>query len=211
MRLDIGLSFLLQMCCASGDRGRAGNSSPRAVPHRRPAREPRPHVRKRDLGRLTMVTDSSTARRSPRRPLGGDDHLPARRGAVGGSSKDVDSGRTGLGSRVVLGNPVNGGCGAGVKGSDVYGGAADAAGLELPALPACDRDEEHRELLELPDPLPPRGVVAARAGPGLPGAEVLLLGAETEEEEHRASVGSTSQRTGHRYGHRRPRGPAPHT
>ena len=73
--------------------------------------------------------------------------------------------------------------------SDLDGGAADAAGLELPALPPCDRDEEHRELLELPHPRPLGRVVAPRAGPSTPRAEVLLLGAEAEEEDHDRSLG----------------------
>lgn len=73
------------------------------------------------------------------------------------------------------------------------GGAADAAGLELPALPTCDRDEEQRELLELPHLLPLRGVVAPWAGPGLSGAKVLLLGAEAEKDEHHVSVGGDAR------------------
>ena len=76
--------------------------------------------------------------------------------------------------------------------SDFDGGAANAAGLDLSALPPCDRDEEHRELRELPHPRPLGGVPAPRAGPGLPGAEVLPLGAETKEEEHDVSVGAAS-------------------
>jgi hypothetical protein len=73
--------------------------------------------------------------------------------------------------------------------SDLDGGAADAAGLEQPALPPCDRDEEHRELLELPHPRPLGRVVAPRAGPSIPRAEMLLPGAEAEEEDHDRSVG----------------------
>jgi len=73
--------------------------------------------------------------------------------------------------------------------SDLDGGAADAADLELPALPPCDRDEEHRELLEFPHPRPLGRVVAPRAGPSIPRAKVLLLGAEAEEEDHDRSVG----------------------
>ncbi len=73
--------------------------------------------------------------------------------------------------------------------SDLDGDAADAAGLELPALPPRNRDEEHRELLELPHPRPLGRVVAPRAGPSTPRAEVLLLGAEAEEEDHDRSVG----------------------
>jgi len=74
-------------------------------------------------------------------------------------------------------------------GSDLDGGTADAAGLEQPTFPPRDRDEEHGELPELPDPRLLRGVVATRAGSGLPRAEVLLFRAEAEDEEHRASVG----------------------
>jgi len=73
--------------------------------------------------------------------------------------------------------------------SDLDGGAADAADLELAALPPCDRDEEHRELLEFPHPRPLGRVVAPRAGPSIPRAKVLLLGAEAEEEDHDRSVG----------------------
>jgi hypothetical protein len=73
--------------------------------------------------------------------------------------------------------------------SDLDGGAADAADLELPALPPCDRDEEHRELLEFPHPRPLGRVVAPRAGSSIPRAQVLLLGAEAEEEDHDRSVG----------------------
>ena len=74
-------------------------------------------------------------------------------------------------------------------GSDLDGGTADAAGLEQPTLPPRDRDEEHGELRELPHPRLLRGVVASRAGSGLPRAELLLFRAEAEDEEHRASVG----------------------
>ena len=66
--------------------------------------------------------------------------------------------------------------------------AANTTDLQLMPLPAGDRNEEQRELLELPHPLPLSRVVAARAGPGLPGAEVLPLGSETEDEEHQPSV-----------------------
>jgi hypothetical protein len=78
--------------------------------------------------------------------------------------------------------------------SDLDGGAADPADLELPASPPGDRHEEDRELLDLPHARPLRGVAAARAGADLPGAQVLLLGAEAEEEEHAASLGSRPQR-----------------
>jgi hypothetical protein len=54
--------------------------------------------------------------------------------------------------------------------------AADAAGIELPALPPCDRDEEHRELLELPHPRPLGRVVAPRAGPSIPRACLRTTG-----------------------------------
>ena len=74
-------------------------------------------------------------------------------------------------------------------GSDLDGGTADAADLEQPTLPPRDRHEEHGELPELPHPRLLRGVVATRAGSGLPRAEVLLFRAEAEDEEHRASVG----------------------
>jgi hypothetical protein len=66
-------------------------------------------------------------------------------------------------------------------GSDLDGGPADSANVELLALPAGDRQEEQPELPELPDWSPFRGVVAVRAGSGLAGPEVLLLRAETEE------------------------------
>src|SRR5687768_8453317 len=68
--------------------------------------------------------------------------------------------------------------------SGLESGSTDAADLEVPALPAGDGDEEDGELLELPHPFPPRGVVAVRAGPRLAGAEVLLPGPVAEEEEH---------------------------
>lgn len=68
------------------------------------------------------------------------------------------------------------------------GGAADAALFQLTTVPAYDGDEEQRELRELPHPCPLRGVMAARARPGLPLSEVLPLGAVTEEKEHRISV-----------------------
>ena len=73
-------------------------------------------------------------------------------------------------------------------GSDLDGGTTDAADLEQPTFPPRDRDEEHGELPELPHPRLLRGVVATRAGSGLPRAEVLLFRAEAEDEEHRASV-----------------------
>jgi hypothetical protein len=76
--------------------------------------------------------------------------------------------------------------------SDLDGGAADAADLELLSPPPGDRHEEHRDLSELPYPRPWRGVAAARAGADLSGAQVLLLGAEAEEEEHVTRVGSRS-------------------
>ncbi len=69
---------------------------------------------------------------------------------------------------------------AGMKVSDFDGGAADATFLQLPALPACDRNEEQCELLEFPHPCPLCGVVAVRARSGLPRAKVLPLGAVTE-------------------------------
>ncbi len=74
--------------------------------------------------------------------------------------------------------------------SDLDGRAADPADLELPASPPGDRHEEHRELLELPD---------------LPGAPVLLLGAEAEEEEHAATLGSGPHRRPARVAPRPPR------
>src|SRR3712207_7597846 len=49
------------------------------------------------------------------------------------------------------------------RSSDLDGGAADAADLQLPSPPPGDRHEEHRELPELPHPRPLRGVAAARA------------------------------------------------
>jgi hypothetical protein len=72
--------------------------------------------------------------------------------------------------------------------------------LEQPTFPPRDRDEEHGELPELPDPRLLRGVVATRAGSGLPRAEVLLFRAEAEDEEHRASVGRRAV-----HGRQRPR------
>ena len=68
------------------------------------------------------------------------------------------------------------------------GFATDAAAFQVTALPASHRDEEQRELVELPDALPRGGVVAARAGARLPRAQVLLLGAEPEEDEHSVSI-----------------------
>lgn len=76
--------------------------------------------------------------------------------------------------------------------SDLDGGTADAAGLELPALPPRDRDEEHRQLPELPHARPLGRVVAPRARPSSSRAHVLLLGTEAEEEDHDPSVGSDS-------------------
>src|SRR5919205_3610385 len=73
--------------------------------------------------------------------------------------------------------------------SDLDSDGADPADLELPASPPGNRHEEHRELLELPYARPLRGVAAAQAGTGLPGPQVLLLGAEAEEQEHVASPG----------------------
>jgi hypothetical protein len=43
-------------------------------------------------------------------------------------------------------------------------------------------------------PRPQRGVAAARAGADLPRAQILLLGAEAEEEDHAASLGSGAHR-----------------
>ena len=74
--------------------------------------------------------------------------------------------------------------------SHLHRGAADAADLELLSPPPGQRHEEDRELRELPHPRPLRGVAAVRAGPDLSGTQILLLGAEAEEEEHPASVGS---------------------
>lgn len=74
------------------------------------------------------------------------------------------------------------------KHSDLDGGAADATFLELAPLPAGDRNEEQRELFELPYAGPLRGVVAARARSGLTWTEGLPLDAVAEEEEHKASI-----------------------
>lgn len=73
------------------------------------------------------------------------------------------------------------------------GSAVDTADLELATLLECDRDEEQRELFELPHVRPLRRVVAARAGPSLPKAKVLLLGTEAEDDKHHASVRIDSQ------------------
>jgi len=72
--------------------------------------------------------------------------------------------------------------------SDLDGASADAADLELPASPPGDRHEEHRELLDLSHLRPPCGVAAVRAGADIPKAQVLLLDAEAEEEEHVATL-----------------------
>ncbi len=74
-------------------------------------------------------------------------------------------------------------------GSDLDGGTADTADFEQPTFPSRDRDEEHAELPELPDPRLQRGVVATQTGSSLPRAETLLFRAKAEDEEHRASVG----------------------
>jgi hypothetical protein len=72
--------------------------------------------------------------------------------------------------------------------SDLDNCAADAAFLELTTFPARDRNEEQRELFELPYACPLRGVVAAWACSNLTWAEVLPFDAITEEEEHLASI-----------------------
>jgi hypothetical protein len=74
-------------------------------------------------------------------------------------------------------------------GSSTFNGStADGARLELPAIPACDGNEEKGELFELSHPGPLRGVVAAQTGADLSSAKTLLLGAEAEKEEHDTSV-----------------------
>jgi hypothetical protein len=74
--------------------------------------------------------------------------------------------------------------------SSCNGSTTDAADLELLAFPPCNRDEEQRQLLELPHPRPLRGVMAARTGANLSGAKVFLLGAVAEnEEQHITTVG----------------------
>ena len=70
------------------------------------------------------------------------------------------------------------------------GGTTDAADLELLAFPPCNRNEEQRELFELPHPRPLRRVMAARTGADISGAKILLLGAIAEDEEqHDTTVG----------------------
>lgn len=83
------------------------------------------------------------------------------------------------GSEFLLAEPI-GGVHTARRRSDLDGGSADATFLELPAIPASDGNEKQRELLGFPYPCPLCGVVTARARSGLPRAEVLPLGAETE-------------------------------
>jgi hypothetical protein len=67
--------------------------------------------------------------------------------------------------------------------SSYNGGATDAADLELLAFPPRNRNEEQRELLELPHPRPLRGVAAARTSADFPRPKILTFGAVAEEQE----------------------------
>jgi hypothetical protein len=71
------------------------------------------------------------------------------------------------------------------------GGSTDATDFELSAFPPCNRNEEQRQLFELPHPRPLRGVTAALTGANLSGAKMFLLGAIAEDEEqHDTTVGA---------------------